>query len=109
MPIAGAGAGLHGWHLSEFRALGGIGEGFVSRLGAQGLPCVGGPRWLRGFGVVQNRRLARICGQHGWRLFNLCLVGVLPGVPHSLAMVSPTLCCTSGWLGSHRLCLTSPL
>ena len=37
MPIAGAGAGLHGWHLSEFRALGGIGEGFVSRLGAQGL------------------------------------------------------------------------
>ena len=24
MPIAGAGAGLHGWHLSEFRALGGI-------------------------------------------------------------------------------------
>ena len=43
-------------------AIGGIGEGFVSRLGAQGLPCVGGPRWLRGFGVVQNRRLARICG-----------------------------------------------
>ena len=26
-------------------AIGGIGEGFVSRLGAQGLPCVGGPRW----------------------------------------------------------------
>ena len=24
MPIAGAGAGLHGWHLSEFRALGGM-------------------------------------------------------------------------------------